>query len=903
MKSKILMALIFVISMILNGCGSSSSSPSQESTLQGTAQKGPFVSGSIVKIFKLDENYDRTSTFLETTTNGDGNYTFSTISWSGISEIEVSGRFLNENTGSTTQSAKVTSIVNVQDGQINRQNVNVLTHMASGQIKRLLKSGKTLDEANSEVVTDLFGILGRTGLGINDFGDLDLMDLTGSNATANQELLLISSALLNSNNYSADLELLLIAYKNGGIEGLLASPVYQRLMRSRQTLSTVTIAQNLNLINPIVIPKVVQINKGFRTDILNVTLFGTEFTTHSPTITVHTTNGDVTLGQMIFSDNNQSVSITISGAINTCLDNKMYITILHNNLTDTTEDLKSNTISTQPTRVVCSNRDENGNPVDTRPVTPLVNLAPVAIIGMLDDSVNGQQAPQKISTDVGALVYGLETYYSHDQENYPIGSITSCEWKDESNKVIKNSNNEECGIYDKIFTTAGIYVYTLTVKDNNNATNSNTVSITVHENAIPVLTLNPNTQQEILPKTLVEINATATDADVGDTLVYSWKYKKLGTNSEHLEGNSNNFSHTFIDVGTYLVTATVTDSHSATVSQSVKIIVADQSDALPVALLDTMDTTFNQEIYVGQRPYVMVGGTDDNGIISCRWQEPTGRAIFEKTITPPTTYLDYNECNYEFPIATTAGHYIYTFVVEDTANQIDTNEFNLTVLPNHVPTATIGSNRTIEAGTTLDITAVITHNDIDTDMTYQWLYGVKGSGTMSGAGNTVNFSHTFNDIGLYEVTFRVGDTHNTTSLVSIDVNVTKKSIPVTPKEVVTVGNLMWEDTEHSRVTKVANWSAAESYCSALTLDNFTNWRLATRDEIIPIMAGQYNDNTKSAIIEGFVVFYPNDLVSSWLSNPSGSTDHMVAWFDGGNLNIDGLTSTNNQQGVRCVRTK
>jgi hypothetical protein len=219
-----------------------------------------------------------------------------------------------------------------------------------------------------------------------------------------------------------------------------------------------------------------------------------------------------------------------------------------------------------------------------------------------------------------------------------------------------------------------------------------------------------------------------------------------------------------------------------------------------------------------------------------------------------------------------------------------------------VPTATIGKNRTIEVGTTLNITAVVTHNDVDNDMTYQWMYGVKGSGTMLGGGNTVEFSHKFDTIGLYEVTFRVGDKHNTSSVVSIDVNVTKATQTV-PTEIVTIGNLMWEDTEHSRVTKVANWAEADGYCSALTLGNFTNWRLSTVDEIRTIMAGEYGNNTKSAIVEGFVVFYPSARVSTWLSTANGTTEHFVAWFDGGNNNLDGMNSNEAEQGVRCVRTK
>ena len=911
MKQKILMITGIIIAMALSGCGNSSSgttsSTTPNTTLQGVGQKGPFVAGSVVKIFKLDENYVRTSTFLETTTDGSGNYTFSNISWSGISEIEVDGRFLNENTRLATESARVTSIVDVQNGQVNRQNINVLTHMASGQVKNLLKNGKTLREANLEVVHDLRGILGRTGLGIDSFGDLDLMDLTGTNATANSELLFISSALLYSTQYNADLELLLSAYKNGGIEGIQHSAVYLRLMANRQHLVLSTITQNLGLdkdiSSSISIAEMVKISKVFQSNTLHIKLFGTKFITHMPRITVITTKGNITFGTKRFSEDNTSVDIEMTGAVNTCLDNKIYIKIAHSDLEDIADskDLISNTVSTQPTMVVCSDRDKDGNKVDARPIIPVDNLAPIAIIGTSENAVDGQQASQSISTYVGAVVSGLETFYSHDQEHFPIGQITHCEWKDENSNVIKSSDNEDCGIYDKIFTTAGTHEYTLTVKDNHNATNSNSVTITVHDNNIPLLTLSPNTNQRVAINSLVEV--TASVVDEGDTFKYNWYYKEVGATLSYFSGKTHKFSHRFTRAGTYIIKAVVIDSHDAKVIKTITVVVSDSNDALPIAYIDDSNVTVNKEVYVGQRPYVMIGATDDNGIIACKWQNGTGQTLFEETIETPVTPLEYNACSYEFPVATEAGNYLYTFMVKDTANQWDSVKLNVTVLENHVPTATIGENRTIDVGTTLNIAAVVTHNDADNDMTYQWMYGIKNSGRMLGGGNTLDFRHTFDTIGLYEVTFRVGDTHNTTSLVSIDVNVSKATTPTLPTTIVAIGNLMWEDTQHSRTIQMSSWNDAKNYCSTLNLGTFNNWRLATMNEIRTIMAGNYNDNTKSAIVDKFVPFYPRDRVSSWLSNASGTTDHMVAWFDGGDLNIDGLTSTNTEQGVRCVRTK
>ncbi len=671
MKIKFLSLLIVFITIVLTGCGSSSAPVVKKTSVSGVVQKGPFLQGSIAKIFKLDGSYERTSTMMQTTISDDeGSYSFANITWSGLSEIEVTGRFLNENTGDDSKSATVTSIVMVQeDGSVNT-NINILTHMASGQVKKLLKEGKTLEEANAEVVGEVFAILGRTDLGIDDFGDLDLADLLGANATANSELLFLSAALLKSTHYMQDLETLLTLYKEGGIEAVLGSALYARLMQERQELDETTIVSQVNKeasevqIAQLKIIPMVQITRVLMSDVVDVRLYGTKFTSKTPNITFDVSGGVVTKGAITVADDNKSATIAISGDTSGCQDVYLSVGIDYLELEETSTPLTSNRINLHPTTVICNDNQEGAAEIQFQP-----NHPPVAIIGMMDDAVDGQQAPKNITVAVGSLVSGLETHYSYDQDLYPQGGITHCEWKDENNEVIKSSNNNDCSIYDKVFDTAGDYTYTLTVTDNRDATNSNTIIINVQANSI-------------LP-----------------------------------------------------------------------------SDSLPMAKINESNITVNQEIYAGNAPYAMPGGSDDHGIVYCKWQDAIGTILVEKDIVPSVTQLYYMDCEVQFPLLTKAGDYVFTFTLEDTVGQEDNNELHVTVLQNALPTVEIGSNRTTNVGETLEIIAQASDADDGDTLTLQWMYQKVGSSTSHGAGSADTFSHSFSEAGDYNVSIIARDSH------------------------------------------------------------------------------------------------------------------------------------------------
>ncbi len=190
----------------------------------------------------------------------------------------------------------------------------------------------------------------------------------------------------------------------------------------------------------------------------------------------------------------------------------------------------------------------------------------------------------------------------------------------------------------------------------------------------------------------------------------------------------------------------------------------------PVATIDSSENIVNQQIYAGQTPYATAGARDNDGIVYCRWTNPDGSTLIENIISPPMKDMDEYTCPFEASAIMEDGNFIYTLIVKDTSGKEDSNELNVTVLPNNAPTADIGSNREIVVGNTLNITAVA--NDADGDkMTYQWMYGLKGGSSMHGAGTSLDLSQLFDTVGLYVVKFEVRDSHGVSALEEIDVNV------------------------------------------------------------------------------------------------------------------------------------
>jgi len=208
MYQKFIVTFIFMIVLILSGCSDGGGgivpldTTSNNTTTKGSAAKGPFVKGSVIKAYKLEENGTRSTAYepISSKTVDDlGKFSILNIGWSGPTELEISGKYFDENTASISLAAvTLSAIVDVKAGEDITANINVLTDLAAQRTKALMALGSSIDEAKKEAkksVVELFNIDLPSDV---ELEALDITDGSSKNAKANAELLRISAAVSKS---------------------------------------------------------------------------------------------------------------------------------------------------------------------------------------------------------------------------------------------------------------------------------------------------------------------------------------------------------------------------------------------------------------------------------------------------------------------------------------------------------------------------------------------------------------------------------------------------------------------------------------------------------------------------------------------------------------------------------
>jgi hypothetical protein len=113
------------------------------------------------------------------------------------------------------------------------------------------------------------------------------------------------------------------------------------------------------------------------------------------------------------------------------------------------------------------------------------------------------------------------------------------------------------------------------------------------------------------------------------------------------------------------------------------------------------------------------------------------------------------------------------------------------------------------------------------------------------------------------------------------------------KHITIENNLIWQDNEDSAKKKLSFYEG-EEYCKNLIIENYSNWRLPTKEELESIM-----DKTKfnPAIKDNFVNTGTKDWY--WTSSEILNKAYIVLFYRG-YTNID---DKSNKHFIRCVRGK
>ena len=211
--------------------------------ITGNVQKGPFVNGSGISIYELDNKFKPSGRTFHTTTESCGQFELIDISLispyvelvaDGFYYDEIAGRLSNERL-----SLKALVDLSEQDNV----NINVLTNLEYNRVKQLISSeGLTIQEAKDQAIEEILRIFKLDSFAIGNPESLDIL-----NSGEGDAILLAVSAIIQGNQTTAELSKLLADIvtdinDDGSLDDTL---IQNTLLGQALTLNTDLIKQNL----------------------------------------------------------------------------------------------------------------------------------------------------------------------------------------------------------------------------------------------------------------------------------------------------------------------------------------------------------------------------------------------------------------------------------------------------------------------------------------------------------------------------------------------------------------------------------------------------------------------------------------------------------------------------------
>ena len=162
-------------------------------SISGVSQKGPFVTGSTIKLYELDgKKFAQTGkSFSGKITSDDGKFSVSSVSLaSQYASLEATGYFRNEVTGGKSNGTiTLNAITDLSDRK--NVNVNLLTHLEYDRVMHLIESGINFTAAKKQAKAEILNAFGIKG----EFANSEDLDIFGK-GDGNAALLAFSVLML-----------------------------------------------------------------------------------------------------------------------------------------------------------------------------------------------------------------------------------------------------------------------------------------------------------------------------------------------------------------------------------------------------------------------------------------------------------------------------------------------------------------------------------------------------------------------------------------------------------------------------------------------------------------------------------------------------------------------------------
>lgn len=354
--------------------------------------------------------------------------------------------------------------------------------------------------------------------------------------------------------------------------------------------------------------------------------------------------------------------------------------------------------------------------------------------------------------------------------NDPDGTIASYEWEDVSGPTatILNSTTRTVTLDDLL---EGTYVFRVTVEDNDGASATDNVTVTVLPETVntpPVANAGAN-RNITLPTNAINLNGSGSDPD-GSIANYQWT-KQSGPTATLTNDNTPVLTVSNLVEGTYFFRLTVTDNDGATAFDVTRVIVN------PAIVNQAPTANAGRDIQISlptNSTNINGSGTDNDGSIAqFLWSQLSGPspATLAGTSTATLTASDLIE-----------GVYFFNLRVTDDDGAVDNDAVRVTVLAaavNDPPIANAGSDRVITLPTN-SLNLVGSGSDADGSIaSYAWS---KLSGPVAILANTATNVLTASGLeeGTYIFELLVTDNEGATGTDNVTVQVLPEEINQPP---------------------------------------------------------------------------------------------------------------------------
>ncbi len=302
------------------------------------------------------------------------------------------------------------------------------------------------------------------------------------------------------------------------------------------------------------------------------------------------------------------------------------------------------------------------------------------------------------------------------------GEIISYQWKEGLSLLADTAT------FSHSFTQAGNHTLTLSATDNQGASASDIMVVTVRANVAP--SAEAGVDRSSLIDASIRLIGVGSDID-GQIVTYKWS-----------EGNvvlsqNSTFDYVSSVAGTHTLSFMVTDNDGASAADTLDVIVTEYYNALPIA-----NAGEDKSVRVNTVLSISGSGTDSDGTISSySWSE-------QGIVLASTASFDYSSAE--------VGTHTLLLSVTDNAGATAVDEMQIEIVANVAPAADAGVDQTVKINSDVTLTGIGSDSD-GVVVSYTWKEGITLLST------DASFVYQFTTIGTHKLTLFVTDNDDAVS--------------------------------------------------------------------------------------------------------------------------------------------